>query len=276
MISRRFFLQFSTLLIFHCMAMVANASTMSLLDDVALADVRGRDGISLLVDLNVHIGSSTFGTYDTSANPAYLSLNNIEVKGLVAAMVDILPGVSGSPDYSNIFFPAMSGANTLQSTYDLIIAANGKSFGTSIMFQNFAFAGSSVQWTTSNLGGIAFGLGLNVAIDNILLQPNGRSNTSGQMAMSGIKLGAASGNGFTPWVLADVATQPGFFNIPVDSNGASNFQLGIGWPTGQSDAASGSLKIDNVMFNTPTGNVNLGASSIGSMQIQYLNIKFKS
>ena len=191
-------------------------------------------------------------------------------------MVDILPGVSGSPDYSNIFFPAMSGANTLQSTYDLVIAANGKSFGTSIMFQNFAFAGSSMQWTTSNLGGIAFGLGINVAIDNILLQPNGRSNTSGQMAMSGIKLGSASGNGFAPWVLADVVTQPGFFNIPVESNGASNFQLGIGWPTGQSDAASGSLKIDNVMFNTPTGNVNLGASSIGSMQIQYLNIKFKS
>lgn len=274
--NRRCFLRLSTVLMFYYTAMAANASTMSPLDDAALADVRGRDGISLLVDLNVHIGSSTFGTYDTSANPAFLSLNNIEVKGLVAAMVDILPGASGSPDYSNIFFPAMNGANTLQKSYDLVIAADGKSFGTSITFQNLAFAGSGVQWTTSNIGGVAFGLGLNVAIDNVLLQPNGRSNTSGQMAMSGIKLGPASGTGAASWVMADVATQPGFFNIPVDASGTSNFQLGIGWPTGQSEAASGSLKIDNIMFNTPSGNVNLGASSIGSMQIQYLNIKFKS
>jgi hypothetical protein len=170
--------------------------------------------------------------------------------------------------------PHSPSSKPLEVGYDLAIMANGSTLGTGLTLKNIAFAGSSVQWTTSRtLGGVAWGLALNLAIDQVLLQPNGRGNTAGQMSLSGIKLEAAGGGG--PWVIANVATQTGAFNILADPGG-DRLQLGIGWPVAPADAASGSLKIDNITFTTPGGNVDLGSSSIGSMQIQYLNIKIKS
>ena len=50
-----------------------------------------------------------------------------------------------------------------------------------------------------------------------------------------------------------------------------SLNLGVDWPVG-ADAATGKLTIDNVAFNN---GANLGSSSIGSMQIQYMNIKFR-
>jgi hypothetical protein len=138
-----------------------------------------------------------------------------------------------------------------------------------------SFGGSSTQWTTAANGGAAFGLGLNMGVDNIYLRPNGRDSSVGQMSLSGVKVtGVGEAGVLTPWVIADVATQPGFFKVGLDESGNSQFQLGIGWPD-KKDAPSGSLQIDNISFATPTGNVNLGSSSIGSMQVQYLTVKFK-
>ena len=102
------------------------------------------------------------------------------------------------------------------------------------------------------------------------MSPNGRKETVGQMAISGIKVESSETPG-NPWVIADLKTQSGKFRLPVDAQGATHLNLGVDWPVG-ADAATGKLTIDNVAFNN---GANLGSSSIGSMQIQYMNIKFR-
>lgn len=250
------------------------AANLQTLNDDALSDVQGRDGVSFLLGLNVNIGSINVGVYDTDNNPASIILNKVALSGTLGVKFDISPSVPGMPDLINISLPDITSNHPLQYAYDLEIVANGRSLGSSAVYQNMSYVGSNMQWTTSGSGGLAFGLGLNMAVDNVFLQPNGRGNSAGQMNVSGLKVANADGKG-GPWVIADVVNQPGSFRVVNDASGNSSFQLGVAWPDVQKDAPAGSLHIDNVSFTTPTGKVDLGASSIASMQIQYLNVKFK-
>jgi hypothetical protein len=252
------------------------ATNVQPLDDAALSDVRGGDGVSFAINLNANIGSVTIGSTDTDGNPATLSQNNVIVTGTIASTLDLTAGAAGTPSYINWVFPSIAGANNLQFGYDLLVNANGSSFGTSVQLQNLAFGGSSMQMTPYINTGITFGLGLNLQIGNILLQPNGRGIAAGQMDLSGIVVSAAGSGGTAPWILADINAQPGVINVVTDTSGNPNLQWGIGWPTTPGTAPSGSVTINNITFTTPDGNVNLGSSSIGGMQIQYLNIKFHS
>lgn len=254
----------------------AAAADLRELDDTALSDVQGRDGVAFLLNLNAHIGSTVLGVTDSDANPAAIVMSNLALTGVIAASWKVVQGAPGMPDFVNIALPSIDGTNTMQYAYDLGILANGRTLGTSIMFENMSFGGSSTQWTTAANGGAAFGLGLNMGVDNIYLRPNGRESSVGQMNVSGVKVtGVGEAGVLTPWVIADVANQPGFFKVGLDDSGNSQFQMGIGWPDVKKDAPSGSLQIDNISFATPTGNVSLGSSSIGSMQLQYLTVKFK-
>ena len=252
------------------------ASGLQPLDDTALSDIRGRDGVSFGVNLNANIGSVIVGATDSASNPATIALNNVIVTGTIASTLDVTAGTTGNPSFLNWAFPTIGGANNLQFGYDLAVTANGSTYGTGVQLQNMAFGGTSMQLTPYASGGVTFGIGLDLQIGNLLLQPNGRGNTTGQMNISGIAIGAAGSNGTAPWVLADVNAQPGIFSVAVDSSGNPNLQWGIGWPTTPGTAPSGSLQINNITFTTPDGNVNLGSSSIGSIQIQYLNVRFKS
>jgi hypothetical protein len=254
----------------------AVAADLRELDDAALSDVQGRDGVSFLLGLNAHIGSTVLGVTDSDANPAAIVMSNLALTGTIAASWRVMQGAPGMPDFVNVTLPNIAGTNSMQYAYDLGILANGRTLGTSIMFENMSFGGSSTQWTTAANGGAAFGLGLNMGVDNIYLRPNGRDSSVGQMNVSGVKVtGVGEAGVLTPWVIADVANQPGFFKVGLDDSGNSQFQMGIGWPDVKKDAPSGSLQIDNISFATPTGNVSLGSSSIGSMQLQYLTVKFK-
>lgn len=254
----------------------AAAADLRELDDTALSDVQGRDGVAFLLNLNAHIGSTVLGVTDSDANPAAIVMSNLALTGVIAASWKVVQGAPGMPDFVNIALPSIDGTNTMQYAYDLGILANGRTLGTSIMFENMSFGGSSTQWTTAANGGAAFGLGLNMGVDNIYLRPNGRESSVGQMNVSGVKVtGVGEAGVLTPWVIADVANQPGFFKVGLDDSGNSQFQMGIGWPDVKKEAPSGSLQIDNISFATPTGNVSLGSSSIGSMQLQYLTVKFK-
>jgi hypothetical protein len=261
-----------------CAVAATNAAAADLreLDDTALSDVQGRDGVAFLLGLNAHIGSTVLGVTDTDANPASIVMSNLALTGTIAATWKVMQGAPGMPDFVNVALPNIAGTNNMQYAYDLGIIANGRTLGTSIMFENMSFGGSSTQWTTAANGGAAFGLGLNMGVDNIYLRPNGRDSSVGQMSVSGVKVtGVGEAGVLTPWVIADVATQPGFFKVGLDDSGNSQFQLGIGWPDVKKEAPTGSLQIDNISFATPTGNVSLGSSSIGSMQLQYLTVKFK-
>lgn len=251
---------------------LAGALGLQPLGDEALAEVGGRDGVSFAVAVNQHLGSFVWGSYDTLGAPATLVRHDFSLSGTFLSTLDIRRGAPGQPDFIDWSYPLIATTKPLQMAYDLAITANGSTLGTGVTFQNIVLAGGSMQWTTSPGGGITFGLAVNTSVDQVLLQPT-RGNTAGQMAVSGVKLSGASAG--SPWVLADVAAQPGEFHVLNDAGG-DQLQWTLNWPSLSTEAGIGRLQINNMTFTTPTGSVDLGSSSIGSMQIQYLNVKFKS
>ena len=250
---------------------VAGAADMQELDDGVLSQVQGKDGVSFALNLNTSIGSNVFSV-DTAGKPTSISQNNVKVTGFYALSLDIVNGAGGKPDFMNWVYPDIASTKPLNIVYDMAITADGNTFGSSVTLQDFLIAGSSMQLSSSDQGGMAFGLAQKLRIANVLMQPNGRGNTGGQLSMSGVSIGAESGPG--PWVIADLVNQPGQFNIVSDPSG-DRLQFGIDFPK-VGDAATGKMNIENITFNTPTGPLNLGSSSIGSMQLQHFNIKFRS
>ncbi|MFT3858047.1 MAG: hypothetical protein QM742_11315 [Aquabacterium sp.] len=94
-----------------------------------------------------------------------------------------------------------------------------------------------------------------------------------QFTLSGIHIGAADGS---PWAIVDVTWQPGIFNAITDENGQSFMHLGIDWSSHPDGAPVGRVLIDNISFKSDvTGNLNLGSSRIGGIQLQYLDVKFR-
>jgi hypothetical protein len=83
-----------------------------------------------------------------------------------------------------------------------------------------------------------------------------------------------------PWRLADVTSQAGIFNVRTDDAGNARLHIGINWPEAGASAAAGTLQIGNIGFRSDAPNnlgasVDLGSSRIGSIQLQYLDIKFR-
>jgi hypothetical protein len=115
-------------------------------------------------------------------------------------------------------------------------------------------------------------------IGSLALQPNGRFDASEALVLSDVRIGAATADGsapVAPWRLADVTSQAGIFNARTDEAGNSHLHIGIGWPEAGAAAAAGTLQIGNISFRSDAGNVDLGSSRIGSIQLQYLDIKFR-
>jgi len=63
------------------------ASAMTPVSDDALAQVSGQDGVSIIADLHVNIGSFT---YSDSGNT--FAMNNIGISGVLAATIDVISG----------------------------------------------------------------------------------------------------------------------------------------------------------------------------------------
>jgi hypothetical protein len=70
-----------------------------------------------------------------------------------------------------------------------------------------------------------------------------------------------------------VTGQAGIFNVRTDAAGNPSMHIGIGWPDANG-APAGTLQIGNISFQSTAGNVDLGSSRIGSIQLQYLDVKF--
>jgi hypothetical protein len=224
---------------------VAGAADMQELDDGVLSQVQGKDGVSFALNLNTSIGSNVFSV-DTAGKPTSISQKNVKVTGFYALSLDIVNGAAGKPDFMNWVYPDIASTKPLNIVYDMAITADGKTFGSSVTLSEYLNAGSSMQLSSSDKGGMAFGLAQKLSIASVLMQPNGLGNTGGQFSMSGVSLGAASGTG--AWVIADLVNQPGQFNI-VRESGGDRLQFGIDFPkTGE--AAAGKLSINNITINT--------------------------
>jgi hypothetical protein len=151
--------------------------------------------------------------------------------------------------------------------------------GGSVIVKDLIYYGGGIQWSTPIAGdGLAFGMSTRMEIGSLALQPNGRADGGEALVLSDVRIGAATEDGSAPraaWRLADVRTQAGIFNARTDEAGNSRLHIGINWPQAGADAAAGTLQIGNISFRSDAGNVDLGSSRIGSIQLQYLDIKFR-
>ncbi|HYD79560.1 MAG TPA: hypothetical protein VEC06_07110 [Paucimonas sp.] len=274
---------------------VAHAQGLRPLDDAALSAVQGRDGLSFDLANFSMAGDARITYYAPAPSTASAWVGN-----LYAARsddpanpfgdpyrLDIVRRGGGLADVVELAFPVnANGAQRWQFAYDWGVAAGGiDAEGGSVVFKDAVFYGGGMQWSTPrDVEGMAFGLALRLDIGNLLLRPRGRGDIGAvdgaaeQMNIRGVRIGAVDGAGNflgTPWRIADVTAQPGIVNAVPDASGTPRLHVGIDWPdTGA--AALGGLQIDNLSFKSDvTGNLDLGSSRIGSMQIQYLDIKFR-
>jgi hypothetical protein len=265
------------------------------LDDAALSTVQGRDGLSFDLSNFSMQGDARITYYAPAPSNASAWAGNIYATRSDNTdafsdpyRLDVVKSDSGLADIVTLSFPAnTAGGQRWQYAYDWGVSADGVDReGGSVVFKDAVFHGGGVQWSTPrNSEGIAFGLALNVDIANLLLRPRGRGDISlvdsaaEQMNISGIRLGAVDSSGTftnTPWRIADVSSQPGIINAVTDESGKSRLHMGIDWPDANG-APLGGLQIGNITFKSDvTGNLDLGSSRIGSMQIQYLDVKFRN
>lgn len=198
----------------------------------------------------------------------------------------------GLPDLIHLAEP-LNAAGLLRWRFaaDWGVNADGIAFqGGALVVQDLVTQGGSLSLAppaTPGVEGIAFGVALKADIGALLLRPRGRGDmTTGvdaaeQLKFAGVHLGAAAADGTplgTPWALADATTQPGILNAVTGADGQPALHLGIDWPRDGTQAAVGTLAIDSIVFRSeslPGGAMDLGSSRIGTIQLQYLDLKFR-
>lgn len=276
----------------------ARAQGMEPLSDAALSSVQGRDGISFDLHNFSVSGDARITYYAPAPSNASLYLGNIYLARSDDPdnpfgdpyRLEVVQGAPGMADVISLTLPEnANGAKRWQAALDWGVNANDIAFdGGSIVLRDAVLYGGGTQLTTPHTGGdgFAFGLGLRAEIGNLLLRPRGRDDitlaepagVTEQLNLQGIKLGAVDSNGNflnTPWRIADVAKQPGIFNAVRDEAGNPRLRVGIDWPDADG-APLGGLYINNISFRSDvTGNLDLGSSRIGSIQIQHLDVKLR-
>ncbi len=280
----------------------ARAAGMTPLSDDELSAVQARDGFAFNLQGYSMSGSLSLTYSMPSPSTASLTLGNLAISrsddplGSFADpyYLDIVTRGSGLADVIQISEPLnASGALKWQFAADLSVNADGANVsGGALVIKDLVSYGGVLSLTTPDLSadydGIAFGLAMRADIGAVLLRPRGRDDitqinpgsVNEQLAFTGIHIGAADSSGNLlgkPWVIADVTNQPGIINAVTDTNGQSYLHIGIDWSKSPAGAPIGGLLIDNIAFKSDiTGNVDLGSSRIGTMQIQYLDVRFRS
>jgi hypothetical protein len=284
------------------LACASQAGTMQSLSDEELSSIRGAGLAFNLKDFSLS-GGITLTYTMPGPSGASLWLGNLSLSRSDdpdATFSDpytlrVLPRGNGLADVIRLTEPAnANGLLKWQFAADWGVNADGIDFqGGALVIKDLVTRGGSLTLTTPatpGVEGIAFGLALQADIGHLLLRPRGRDDVGAadpasvteQLRFSGIKLGAASQSGAllgAPWAIADATTQPGLFNAVTDAAGNSYLHLGIGWPTTAAGAPIGGLAIDSIVFTSASlpggGQLDLGSSRVGTMQIQFLDVKLK-
>ncbi|TFW29013.1 DUF6160 family protein [Duganella callida] len=264
-----------------CAAQVVSA--MEPMNDAALSSVRGRDGVSFDLNGFAMSGDARVSYTTPSGSSLYVekfaaSRSDNPLPFSDPFRLDVVPGAPGLANVIDIAFPAnLNGDQRWQMAYDWGVGADGvvREQG-SVAVKDLVFYGGGLQFTTPQVNdGIAFGAALKLDIGQLSFQPRGRDDATEAMILSGIHIGGAGGG---TWAIANVASQPAVINALTDELGP-RLHIGIDWPDaryGSGQAPAGSIAVDNISFVSPgQPAVDLGSSRIGSVQIQYLDIKFK-
>jgi hypothetical protein len=283
---------------------VPASRAMQPMRDDELAAVRGADGISFNL--------SNFSLTSSASNPlslTYLSPNgsSLTLSGLDLSRTDdadpfadpyslTLQSRGALPDMIAIDFPLNAAGDQKWSltadfsNCDAVTAGTCTGtyfFGGTLQVTDLTMKGGGfyvAPTALANTQGIAFGLGTQLDIGSLSVYSHGRAadgtlDTSDMLTVSGIHLADANTGG--PWMLADLNTHPGLINADTDTTG-SYLHLQVGWPTTADPVPAAALRIDNITFTTAgingaaTTTTNLGSASIASMQINYVDIKFRT
>jgi hypothetical protein len=277
--------------------MSMHAYGMQPLADSALSSVQGRDGVSfdlfnfsLSGDVRLTYYAPAPSTSSLFIDSPYIARSDDPTDPFADPFrLDLTSGAPGMADVISLAFPENAAGNVRwQAALDWGVSSDGIDFdGGALVVKDAALYGGGVQLSTPRSGdGIAFGIALRADIGNVLLRPRGRDDitqaepttVTEQMNLAGVHLGAVDGSGNflnTPWRIADVGSQPGIVNAVTDGSGNARLHIGIDWPDA-SGAALGGLLIDKVSFRSDvTGDLDLGSSRIGSIQIQYLDVRVR-
>ena len=270
------------------LGVTASASALEPLPDSALAKVAGRDGMSFNLSNFAMSGNAELRYYTPGGdslgigNLAASRSDNTDAPFADPYRLDVVTSSVGRADMINIAFPQnTAGREVWQIAYDFGVNAGGIDVKNgSVILKDLVYYGGGLQWSTPVAGdGLAFGLATHIELGSLTLAPNGRDATNEAMVLSNVKIGAATADGSAPtapWQIADVSSQAGIFNARTDAAGNSSLHLGVGWPDAGQAAPSGTLQIGNISFRSDAGaNMDLGSSRIGSIQLQYLDIKFR-
>lgn len=274
------------------------------LQDDELSKVRGADGIAFNLN-NFSLTSSLTNpltlTY-LSPGGSSLALSGLDLSRSDDAdqfadpyLLTLRPRVNG-PDEIALDFPLNAAGNqkwqlTADFAHCSAVSAGtctGTNFvGGTLQVQDLTIKGGGLYVSPSTIAdtqGIAFGLGTQLDIGSLSVYPRGRDvngiiDTGDKLVLQGIHLADANTGG--AWMLSDLDRHPGLINAATDSSG-SYLHLQVGWPTTSDPVSAASLRIDNISFTTaglngaPATVTNLGSASIASMQINYLDIKFRT
>jgi hypothetical protein len=272
------------------------ACALEALPDSALSKIGGRDGMSFnlsnfavsgnaVLRYTTPDGRSSIGIGNLSASRS----DNVDAPFADPYRLDVIPGgpdgagrTGGRADIVNIAMPQnLAGREVWQMALDFDVDAGGIVVkGGSVILKDLIYYGGGFQWSTPAAGdGLAFGMSTRMDLGSLALQPNGRDAAGEAMVLSRVRIGAARDDGsapVAPWRIADVGSQAGIFNVRTDDAGNARLHIGINWPDAGAQAAVGAIQIGNISFRSEAGvNMDLDSSRIGSIQLQYLDIKFR-
>jgi hypothetical protein len=150
-----------------------SASAMTLVNDEGLAQVSGQDGVSIVADLHVGIGSFT---YSDSGNT--VSFNNIGITGVIAATIDVISGATFQGDLAG----ALMAAGTAPANVPAVLGSAALQLG---------FTGQDVIQFA--IPAVANTGGLNISVASI-------TTGNGGASMGGIALSKLDVGGTKVWM----------------------------------------------------------------------------